>query len=223
MKNSLLISFYLIFITKNTAQVSLPLRDRLTHGVSVGVNKVQYLYKLSYGFGDERRSIFSEINNTTSVDWNFAYNIEYKINKKFSIRSQLDFSRHKTTLRLKEFSGTVRQYDFGSFDVGLPLHLMYRVGNKKWHPIVFMGFKTILLNEVGRDISYINLGTFESGLEAGIGAEFNFKKLTIRPEAALYNGLTYWLNEEYIYIKRTFYGMSRDFFSFRLVLMPRKG
>jgi Outer membrane protein beta-barrel domain len=223
MKNSLLIFFYILFTSSIVGQVTFPLRDNFTHGISIGVSQVKYLYKLSVGIGDERRSIFSEINNTNSFDWNIAYNLEYKINKRFSVRSQLDFSRHETTLTLKEFSGTVRQYNFGSFDVGVPLHLMYRVGNKKWHPIVFMGFKTALLSEVGKDYKYINLSTFETGLEAGIGGEFNFSKCIIRQELSLYNGLTYWLNDEYIYTKRIFYGMSRDYISFRLVFMQRKG
>jgi Outer membrane protein beta-barrel domain len=222
MKNSLLTSFCLFFFIKSIAQVHIPLKNRFTQGISVGVNKIQYLYKLSFGFGDERRSIFTEINTTSSFDWNIAYNLEYRINKKFSVRSQLDFSRHQTTLTLKEFSGAIRQYEFGSFDVGLPLHLMYRIGHKKWHPIVFMGFKNILLNEIGKDNKYINLATIETGLEAGVGAEFYLNRFRVRPELSLYNGLTYWLNEEYIYTKRAFYGMGRDYFSFRLVIMQKK-
>jgi Outer membrane protein beta-barrel domain len=222
MKNSLLISFFLIFITNGFGQVMFPSKERLTHGISVGVSQVKYLFELGYGFGEETRSIFSQINATSKIDWSIGYNLEYRISKNFSVRSLLDFSSHKTVLTLKEFSGSMRQYEFGSFDVGLPVHLMYRMGNKKWHPIVFMGFKTMLLKEIGQDSRYINLTNFEAGFDAGIGCELNLKKFRIRQEVALYTGLSNWLNDEYIYANRTIDNINRDLISFRLVFLQNK-
>ncbi len=226
MKNVLLVWVIFFFTTPclhSLAQVSLPHKDRFSHGASVGGCEVRYLINTTFEFGDEKRSAFKSINSTGSLDWTVAYNVEYRNNKKFSVRSQVEFSAHKTTLQLKEFSGTERQYDFGSIDLGVPIHLIYRVGNKKWHPIVFMGFRTILLNEIGKDAALINLSMSESGYEVGFGAEFKLHKYLIRPEVSLYNGLNYWVNEEYLTSKRVFRSMSRDIVSFRLVLMQRKG
>jgi Outer membrane protein beta-barrel domain len=222
MKNSLLISFFLIFIANGFGQVGFPNKDNFTHGISVGVSHVKYLFVLGYGFGEETRSIFSQIDATSKIDWSIGYNLEYRISKNFSVRSMIDFSSHKTVLTLKEFSGAMRQYEFGSFDVGVPLHLMYRMGNKKWHPIVFMGCKTVLLKEIGKDSRLINLTNFEAGFDAGIGCELNLKKFRIRQEIALYTGLTYWLNDEYIYTTRTIDNINRDLISFRLVFLQNK-
>jgi hypothetical protein len=222
MKNSLLIFFYVLFLTNGFGQVLFPPKERFSHGISIGVSQVKYLFELGYGFGEETRSIFSQINATSKIDWGIGYNLEYRISKNFSMQSLIDFSSHKTVLTLKEFSGAMRQYEFGSFDVGLPIHLMYRMGNKKWHPVVFMGFKSFLLKEIGKDIQYINLTNFEVGFDAGIGCEMNLKKFRIRQEVALYTGLTYWLNGEYIYANRTIDNINRDLLSFRLVFLQNK-
>jgi hypothetical protein len=222
MKNSLLISFCLFFITNGYGQVKFSSKDKFSHGIGVGVSQVRYLFELGYGFGEETRSIFSQINATSKIDWSIGYNLEYRISKNFSVRSLIDFSSHKTILMLKEFSGSMRQYEFGSFDVAIPLHLMYRMGNKKWHPIVFMGFKTMLLKEIGKDSRYINLTDFEAGFDAGIGCELNLKKFRIRQEIALYTGFTNWLNDEYIYANRTIDNINRDLISFRLVFLQNK-
>jgi Outer membrane protein beta-barrel domain len=223
MKNSLLIFFFLFFISNIIGQVSFPSKENFTLGVSVGVSRVKYLFKLGFGFGEETRSIFSQINTTSQFDWCVGYNLEYRINKNFSVRTMIDFSGHKTVLTLKEFSGINRQYEFGSFDVGLPLHLMYRMGNKKLHPIVFMGFRTMLINEIGKDDVYVNLSNFESGFEAGIGFEMNTSKYRIRQEVGLYSGVTYWLNDDYFYARRILHHVNRDFISFRLVFTQNKG
>jgi Outer membrane protein beta-barrel domain len=222
MKNSLLISFFLFFMANGFSQALFSSKQRFTHGISVGVSQVKYLFELGYGFGEETRSIFSKIDATSKIDWNVGYNLEYRISKNFAVRSLIDFSSHKTVLTLKEFSGAVRKYEFGSFDVGFPIHLMYRMGNKKWHPVVFMGFKTILLKEIGSDSRYINLTDFEGGFDAGIGCEVNLKKFRIRQEVALYTGLTNWLNDEYIYANRTIHNINRDLISFRLVILQNK-
>ena len=223
MKNSLLIFFFFFFMLNITAQVKFPSKKDFTHGISVGVSRVNYLFKLGFGFGEETRSIFSQIYATSQFDWGIGYNLEYRINRNFSVRSMLDFSSHKTILTLKEFSGAKRQYEFGSFDVGLPLHLMYRMGPKKLHPIVFMGFRTMLINEIGKDNGYVNLSNFEAGFEAGLGFEINAAKFRIRQEVGLYSGVTYWLNDDYFYARRILHHVNRDFVSFRLVLMQNKG
>jgi hypothetical protein len=222
MKNSLLHFFFLIILANCSGQVKFPSKERFSHGLSVGVSQINYLFKVGYGFGEETRSIFSQLNTTTQFDWCIGYNLEYRINRSFSVRTMIDLSRHKTVLTLKEFSGLHRQYEFGSFDVGLPLHLMYRMGLKKFHPIVFMGIRTMILNEIGEDKSYVNLSNFESGIEAGIGFELTAAKYRIRQEIGLYSGVTYWLNEDYFYAKRIIHHINRDFISLRLVFSQNK-
>jgi Outer membrane protein beta-barrel domain len=222
MKNALLLVPFLFVIKANHAQVKPTFKDRFTQGFSVGVTQASYIYNLRVGFGEATKSLFSEVSSVNPTGWGVGYNLEYRINKNFSVRTQLDVSKSKTILSLMEFSGLTRQIEFGSLDVGLPIHLMYRMSNKKLRPIVFMGFKTMLLNETDKDKSDINLAIFETGIEAGLGLEYNFKGLKIRQEVALYNGFSSWLNDEYIYARRAFYNIKRDYFSFRLVFSENK-
>jgi hypothetical protein len=222
MKNSLLIFSLFFLIQTNYAQVKLAFKDRFTQGFSVGFTKARYIFNLGYGFGEKSKSIFSDINYLNPIGLSASYNLEYRISKNFSLRTQLDLSKNQTILSLNEFSGDTRQVDFGSFDVGLPFHLMYRMHRKKISPIAFMGFKTMILKETGRDKGDINLAILEFGFEAGLGLDYNFKGFKIRPEVALYNGLTYWLNGEYISNVRTIYNIERDYFSFRLLFSQNK-
>jgi hypothetical protein len=222
MKNALLLLFFLVALKTNQAQVNLSYKDRFTQGFSIGVTQASYIYNLSPDFGEPTKSIFSNINSTNPIGWSMGYNLEYRINKNFSVRTQLEASKSKTILSLQEFSGLTRQIEFGSLDVAMPLHLMYRMNNKKLHPIVFMGLKTILLNEIGEDKKDINLAVFETGVESGLGLEYNFKRLKIRHEVAFYSGFSFWLNDEYIYQRRTFYNIKRDYLSFRLVFSENK-
>ena len=221
MKYQLLAFFFLFFNSIVNGQDSVSVKSRFSHGVSIGKSRQNYLI-------DSESSRAAEVTglkirrNTDQFAWALAYNLEYRINKKIYLRTQAEFATHKTTLRFQADSGVENSFEIGSFDVGIPLHLLYKVGNKKrFRPFIFFGVKSIFATKIGNNVQAFNLSSPEFGLDAGAGLELNFKSFSIRQEVAFFNSLTPWLNAEYFFRYKTIDNMNRDFVSLRLVFSQR--
>ncbi len=222
MKYQLLASFFLFLNSVVNGQDSISVKSRFSHGVGVGKSRPNYLF----GGSESSRAVeYTGLmirQDASKFVWALAYNLEYRINKKIYLRTQTEFAAHKTMFHFKTDLGVESSFEVGSFDVGIPLHLLYKVGNKKlFRPLIFFGVKSIFATKIGNNIQAFNLSSPEFGLDAGAGLELNFKSFSIRQEVAFFNSLTPWLNAEYFFRYKTFDNISRDFVSLRLVFSQR--